>query len=233
MADFYSFIDHIADKFEGGYQNLVKDNGNYTGGVVGKGTLVGTNHGIAAPTLSQWLGRTATVSDMKSLTKDEAKKIFKAFFWDKIKADKINNQGIAEFLFDWSLGSGYAYKEMNKALNSLYGTNFPTSGIQPFGDAQINVINSAKDQNKLLDTLKNYRLNWYQNIVKQDASQSGFLTSWNNRTMDIFNKWYGKFGQNVIATTQKIKTNPIPSIVITTLLLVSIFAIYKTIKRNK
>lgn len=233
MADFYSFIDHIADKFEGDYQNIYNDNGNWTGGVVGKGTLVGTNHGIAAPTLSQWLGRTATVSDMKSLTKDEAKKIFKAYFWDKIKADKINNQGIAEFLFDWSLGSGYSYKEMNKALNFLYGTNFPTSGIQTFGEPQINVINSAKDQNKLLDTLKNYRLNWYQNIVKQDATQAKFLNSWTNRTMDIFNKWYGKFGQSVIATAKKIEKNPLPTIIITTLLIVSVFATYKILKRNK
>ena len=217
MADFNSFISQIEDKFEGGYQNLRNDNGNWTGGKVGVGTLVGTNHGIAAPTLSQWLGRTATISDMKNLSKEDAKKIYKSLFWDRINADKIQNQGIAEFIFDWSLGSAYAYKEMNKALNYLYGTNFPTSGVKPIGDEQINVINSASDPNKLLDTLKTYRINWYNNIVKADPTQAQFLPSWTSRTMSMFNKWYGNLAKGIETAAEEgvteVKKIPKPIII--------------------
>jgi lysozyme family protein len=213
MADFYKFISKVST-FEGGYQCFVDDNGNYTGGVKGKGNLVGTNHGIAAPTLSAWLGRTATVSDMKNLSLETAQLIFKKFFWDKIHADEIKFQGIAEFIFDWSLGSAYCFKEINRALNFLYGTKLPTTNIQPFTKVQINLINNASNPQKLLDTLKDYRIAWYERIVQADASQAKFLNSWKSRTMAVYNSWKGKITEVAAYVTSEVTNNPNTAIIV-------------------
>jgi hypothetical protein len=63
---------------EGGYSNDKKDTGNYHNGV-----FVGTNHGVSAPILAEYLGRTPTVEDMKALRKEDARGIYKKQYYDK------------------------------------------------------------------------------------------------------------------------------------------------------
>ena len=45
---------------EGLYQCLRADGGNWTGGLVGHGMLVGTMRGISAPTMVRWMGGSPT-----------------------------------------------------------------------------------------------------------------------------------------------------------------------------
>lgn len=59
---------------EGGWSDDARDPGNWTSGVVGKGDLLGTKFGIAANTYSD--------IDIKNLTRDQAKAIYKRDFWD-------------------------------------------------------------------------------------------------------------------------------------------------------
>ena len=78
MATIDLFITDIFKK-EGGFQNDKQDNGNWTGGKTGVGTLVGTNLGITAPVLAKWRGvkpSTITEEDIKKITKEEAKAIY-------------------------------------------------------------------------------------------------------------------------------------------------------------
>jgi hypothetical protein len=63
---------------EGGYSNDKKDTGNYY-----KGQFVGTNHGVSAPILAEFLGRAPTVEDMKNLKKEDARGIYKANYYDR------------------------------------------------------------------------------------------------------------------------------------------------------
>ncbi|MGL4467950.1 MAG: glycoside hydrolase family 108 protein [Plesiomonas shigelloides] len=60
---------------EGGFQNDQRDRGNWTGGEVGKGELKGTKFGLAAMTYPE--------IDIRSLTIDQAKVIYKRDWWDK------------------------------------------------------------------------------------------------------------------------------------------------------
>ena len=69
---------------EGGYSTDRKDKGNYY-----KGRFIGTNHGISAPVLAKKLGRTPTVSDMKALTKEDARTIAGEQYYDKFSIDKL------------------------------------------------------------------------------------------------------------------------------------------------
>lgn len=71
-------------KDEGGYSTDEKDTGNYY-----EDEFVGTNHGISAPVLAEHLGRTPTVEDMKNLTQDEARDMYKADYYDKFGIESL------------------------------------------------------------------------------------------------------------------------------------------------
>lgn len=67
---------------EGGYTNDRRDAGNWTGGKVGVGELKGTKYGIAA--------NTYPTVDIKNLTWEQAKAIYRRDFWEASRADKMH-----------------------------------------------------------------------------------------------------------------------------------------------
>lgn len=67
---------------EGGYSSDKKDKGNYHNWKT-SGTFIGTNHGVSAPVLSAYLGKTASIDEMKALTKEDAATIYKDQYYDK------------------------------------------------------------------------------------------------------------------------------------------------------
>lgn len=81
---------------EGGYSSDRNDPGNWTGGKVGAGKLIGTKYGIAA--------NTYPTLDIKNLTWEQAKSIYKRDFWDAVHAD--------------SLPAAVAYNALDGAINS-------------------------------------------------------------------------------------------------------------------
>ena len=82
---------------EGGYSNDPKDPGNYTGGKVGVGKLLGTKYGIAANTYPN--------EDIRNLTWDRAKLLYKRDFWDAVHADELPG-AVAYNALDGAINSG-------------------------------------------------------------------------------------------------------------------------------
>lgn len=83
---------------EGKFSTDQEDNGNWTGGKKGVGVFKGTKYGISAkayPTL-----------DIKNLTLDDAKAIYKRDYWDKYGFDKITNSSLAFKAFDIAVNAG-------------------------------------------------------------------------------------------------------------------------------
>lgn len=126
MADFEIAYKRTA-RNEGGYQNDVDDNGNWTGGKKGIGDLVGTNFGITAPELGAYLHRKATVQDMKSLLPATAKLIFRKNYWNPVWGDKINSQDIANDFYDSAVNTGVGtaiiLEKRNKGLEESTSMN--------------------------------------------------------------------------------------------------------------
>lgn len=117
MASFKLAIQKTS-RFEGGLSLLHDDNGNWTGGRVNNGILIGTNHGVSAPLLTIFLGRVATKKDMIDLSKETAHSIFEKEYWNVCKCSEIKSQDIAEQLFDMAITSGQttAIKIMQSSL---------------------------------------------------------------------------------------------------------------------
>lgn len=83
---------------EGGFQDQPTDRGNWTSGVINKGELKGTKFGISAasyPTL-----------DIKNLTVEQAKAIYKRDFWDKLGMERFN-PAMQYQLFDAAINHGW------------------------------------------------------------------------------------------------------------------------------
>jgi lysozyme family protein len=82
---------------EGGLSLNPKDPGNWTSGKVGVGELKGTKYGVAAASYPKL--------DIKNLTIDDAKAIYKSNYWDKVSGDLFPYE-IALPLFDAAINQG-------------------------------------------------------------------------------------------------------------------------------
>jgi len=167
MANFQLFIP-LLQKVEGGYQNLAGDTGNYNS----LGQRVGTNFGISARFYEDIIGRPPTVADMKAITKDYAKQLYKRYFWDAIHGDLINNQSIANIICDHAVNGGEASigKMVQRILVNDYKKSLSIDG--DIGIKTVQAINSIPNQQELFEKIKEARKQEYIRIGGQ------FLNGW-------------------------------------------------------
>ena len=96
---------------EGGFTLHRGDPGNWTGGKVGVGELKGTKYGIASNSYPN--------EDIKNLTIERAKQIYKRDYWDKVWGDKLP-ASLAFHVFDMAVNSGISrgVKLLQKTVGS-------------------------------------------------------------------------------------------------------------------
>lgn len=158
---------------EGGYGNRPDDSGNWA-----CGQLVGTNYGISAPVLQEWIGRCPSPSEMANLSLSTAKDIYKKNFWDVLLADKIKNQSVAEILFDTKVLQG-------NRVATFVGNALHDSAVKvPFTQAVVEKINKA-DQGQLFADVLQQRVNHVTGIG------GVYLRGWLNR-LETFTYEAGK-----------------------------------------
>lgn len=169
MADYRKLIPFIL-KFEGGYVNDPADSGGPT------------NKGVTLNTFRSVYGRAKTINDLKHMTDNEWRHIFKSLYWDKCKADDIANQSIANMLVDfaWHSGVTTAIKKLQKIVGV---TSDGICGVQTIG-----TINSRYAP-ETFNLLKAARMRYLQGIVKNKHSQARFMYGWTKRVNAIE---YGK-----------------------------------------
>ncbi len=103
--------------------------------------------------------------------------ILKSAYWNRWKADKINNQSMANLLVDWVLASGC---QSIKRAQRVIGVN--PDGIA--GRATLAAINS-QDAKLLFSRLHDARIDYVQEIVRRNPEQQIWLNGWLNRINDI------------------------------------------------
>lgn len=80
-------------KHEGGYVNHPSDPGGRT------------NLGITQQVWENWVDRPVTEEEMKALTKDMVKPLYKDLYWERVKGDKLPS-GVDYCVFDAAVNSG-------------------------------------------------------------------------------------------------------------------------------
>ena len=157
-------------KWEGGFVNDPTDRGG------------ATNMGVTLETWRQ-VGydkdgdNDIDADDMRLLTRDDATIVLKKFYWDRWKADLIENQSVAEILVDWVWGSGkWGVKIPQQLLNVGDDGNV--------GPLTIDALNAA-DQQEFHAKVVEARIKFLDDLIQNDPTQERFRKGWMNRLMDF------------------------------------------------
>ena len=145
---------------EGGYVNDPKDPGGET------------NFGIAK--------RSHPDVDIKNLTKDGAKEIYKEVYWDKNKVESLS-EDLRHIYFDMCVnqGRGTAVKILQRACNAK-GADLAVDG--GFGPGTKGAIETYKPS---LERVRCYRLKHYYDLVNKKPEQERFLFGWFKRGLSV------------------------------------------------
>lgn len=130
-----------------------------------------------------------TKETIKNLTLCQAKFIYERFFWDANRYGEINDQAIAEKVFDMAvlMGAPTANKIFQQNVNFLSTLFSDVDGIKVdgiIGDKTLKLFNeistSYYTKNHCLTDLLTRN---FISICNKDKSQSKFLLGWLNRVM--------------------------------------------------
>ena len=168
MADYKKLIPTVL-KWEGGFANHPSDPGG------------ATNSGVTLSTFRSVYGKDKTVQDLKNMTMEQWEYIFKTRFWDRWKADDIDNQAIANLLVEWLWASG------------VYGIKYPQEVLRVKTDGIVGLktlaaINYYPNKKELFDKLWNRRKKHFEDIVRNRPQSKVFLKGWLRRLSDF--KWF-------------------------------------------
>ena len=155
--------------WEGGFVNDPADAGG------------ATNKGVTLATFRSVFGKTKTVKDLKAMTDDQWLLVFKKYYWDRWKADQINDQSVANILVGWVWGSG------------KYGITLPQQLLKVTADGivgpkTIAAVNSA-DPKKLFELIWKRRKKYFEDICVSRPANKKFLKGWLRRLNSVGYGW--------------------------------------------
>lgn len=114
----YAPITAFTKAEEGGYTADPRDSGNWSGGAVGKGTLIGSNMGCGAPATLAYLAATApstvlTAALMRNLPVSIYDGMAQSGYWTPLQGNALPaGLDLACFDFGWNTGIGSAAKRL-------------------------------------------------------------------------------------------------------------------------
>jgi lysozyme family protein len=160
MLTKFDEIIEVVLEHEGGYVNDPDDPGGET------------NFGIAK--------RSHPDVDIKNLTKDGAKEIYRKHYWDRNKVESLSEE-LRHIYFDMCVNQGKsrAVKILQKATNAK-GAKLEVDG--GLGPATIGAIKKHKPE---LERVRSYRVLHYANLVFKKPEQERFWFGWFKRALGV------------------------------------------------
>ena len=159
MSKFDEIIEVVLEH-EGGYVNDPKDPGGET------------NFGIAK--------RSHPDVDIKNLTKEGAKEIYKEVYWDKNKVESLPEE-LWHIYFDMCVNQGKsrAVKIIQRAVNGKGGSLTVDGGLGPM---TIAAIGKSRVE---LDRVRAYRVKYYADLVTKKPDLERFYFGWFKRALEV------------------------------------------------
>ncbi|NLS54066.1 glycosyl hydrolase 108 family protein [Hafnia alvei] len=133
----------------------------------------------------QDLGIEATSATLKSMTKSQAETIYYNHYWNPKGFCKLESTKIALMIYDWTITSGLAIKQIRKCLHNEYDSKLSVSN--KMDDNMIHCINNIDVQELLLNRIAEIRNEYYRSLTVTNGkpnAQVKFLKGWLNRVDD-------------------------------------------------
>lgn len=156
----------ITAAWEGGWSDNKKDRG-------GK-----TMWGITQATLSAWLGRPATATEIRNLSKTTALAIYKKNYWDRVSGDALP-AGVDLMVYDWGVNSGP--KRAVMALQAVLGVK--TDGW--VGEETLKAAGNRQPSD-IIEALYQRRVAFLKGLGSDQWAEFG--KGWMNRVNDVRRK---------------------------------------------
>lgn len=138
--------------------------------------IAGDAGGLTKYGISQ---RAYPTADIRNLTEQQARDIYKRDYWDRVCGDRINSQPVAEAIFDFAVNAGAV--TASKLTQMAIGNTRPDGVMGANTVAQLNAaINRPEDFIASYTLLKITR---YAAICNKDKTQTKFLLGWINRAL--------------------------------------------------
>lgn len=185
MADFKTALKETLG-IEGGISNNPKDRGGFT------------YKGISRKAWPMWAGwplvdelinsGSIATPGLTVMLDSLVNGFYKVNFWDRISLTSINNQKIANELFDTgvNVGTKVAVGFLQKALNLLNQEGKLYADIPEdklIGNRTLQLTNDHPYPDSLLKLLNGLQLSYYIAICEKDPTQEEFLRGWLKRTI--------------------------------------------------
>ncbi|WP_309609197.1 glycosyl hydrolase 108 family protein, partial [Flavobacterium sp.] len=178
--DKFKKVAQIILNHEGGYVNHPSDKGGPT------------NKGITQATWNKFamsdVNKEPTLDNLKTITDDDATKIYWKRYWEPKGFCKITDEKVSLMIYDWTITSGGAIKQVQKLLVNEFEKEVSIDG--GIGNQTITAINNIQDQDKLLKRLGEIRKEYYTDLTftkGKKNTQDVFLKGWHNRVDDCLN----------------------------------------------
>ena len=176
--DKFKKVAPIILKHEGGYKNEPsKDKGDPT------------NKGISWPIWVKYakedLGVEPTASNQKDLTDEQATKIYRKRYWEPKGFCKIVDNKVSLMIYDWTITSGGATREVQKLLVNEFDQILTIDG--GMGPKTAEAVNNVSDQNKLLNRIAEIRREYYKKGAEKGWFSTDYSKGLDNRVTNCLN----------------------------------------------
>ena len=116
----------------------------------------------------------------------EVNKLYKHQYWDVLQLDGLNDQDIANQIYDFGVNAGVSRsaKMLQQAFNESQNGKLAQDG--KIGAKTLGAINALSSQGlaEVYNKFRELRIEYYQAIASRDPSQIGFLAGWTKRAGD-------------------------------------------------
>ena len=176
--DKFNKLAPIILEHEGGYKNEPsKDKGDPT------------NKGISWPVWVKYaktdLNIEPTVENQRNLTSEQATIIYRKRYWEPKGYCEIEDLKIALMVYDWSITSGGAIKEIQKLLVNEYSQTIAIDG--GMGKNTATAINDASKQGDLLNKIADIRRAYYKKGADEGWFSYDYSKGLDNRVTKCLN----------------------------------------------
>jgi len=179
MISVHDFLVAVNKAWEGLYSDDPLDPGNWSGGLAGVGTLLGSMHGVTPLVLAKHRGvdvSTLTAEDMQSVTLNEAADIGESMFYKAPHFDLLTWCPATAILLDFGWGSGAGQAAMS--MQRLVGTTADGVVGPITAKAYNDWLGSGVDPAQAMYTM---RMDFYRMICQTNPTLQKYFQGWKNR----------------------------------------------------